>query len=186
MSLTRHRVSSTLGRKMKTFERYIPATKFRRIGAGFANALCLGIVIKIYEGLTARDANDAPFYFLCGAVVLASALFPESLGKRFCNLTILGVNKEEIGKWTRLIRGLPYILLAVSSALAVLIENETKVYVLGPVSIVSYLFILLNGISALIIPSGLSIMDMLLKTQVMAPPPLTESLKPTFFGLKIR
>ena len=171
---------------METYDRHIPSTRLRRVGASLTNALCFGLLINVYESLTTREANDYLFYFLCAFAVLSSVAFPESLGKRFCNLRILDAKKGNISLKVRLIRALPYLLLALSSAFAVLIENPAEVYVLAPVSGLSYLFIVVNGISIFFSRYGLSIMDRILKTQVMTPAPLSESLKPTFFGLKIR
>lgn len=171
---------------MEKFERHIPATRLRRVGAAFVNAMCLGLLVIIYESSTGREASDALFYLLCVLFVAVTIFVPESPGKRFCNLSVLGVDKEKIEKRKRLIRASPYFLLALSSCLAVAIENPAKVYILGPISGLSYLFIIVNGLSIFFSRYGLSIMDRVLKTQVMSPPPLHESLKPTIGGLKIR
>ena len=171
---------------MEKFERHIPATRLRRVGAAFVNAMCLGLLVLIYESSTGREASDALFYLLCVLFIAVTIFIPESPGKRFCNLSVLGVEKEKIEKRTRLIRASPYFLLALSSCLAVTIENPAKVYILGPIRGLSYLFIIVNGLSIFFSRYGLSMMDRILKTQVMSPPPLHESLKPTIGGLKIR
>jgi len=171
---------------MERFERHIPATRLRRVGAAFVNAMCLGLLIMVYESTTGREARDALFYLLCVLLVAVAIFMPESPGKRFCNLRVLGVEKEKIEKRKRFIRASPYFLLALSSCLAVALDNPAKVYILGPISGLSYLFIIVNGLSIFFSRYSLSIMDRVLKTQVMSPAPLHESLKPTIGGLKIR
>jgi small-conductance mechanosensitive channel len=172
---------------MNTFERHISASTGRRFGAAFVNLMCAGLVATICKNIIENEVTHSIVAFsIWTLLAIAACLLPESMGKRFCNMQVLGENKEKIETKIRLIRTTPYFVLCISWIGFSATENPILRAVFGTLNLLSFLFLFASGLSILFSPSNLSLLDMKLKTRVMTPPPLRESLKPTFFGLKIR
>ena len=147
----------------------------RRTGALFINLFLLACISGVIHDNISAVGNPL-FYCVWIFLFLFFSLFPESPGKRVLNIKILDADQNEIKIGIRILRCSPYLIFSTSQALALLSNAPLYQYVYQSVYLLSLLFIIVNAVAVILLPSSLSLLDLILKTQVMVRP---SRLKPS-------
>ncbi|MBK1880760.1 RDD family protein [Pelagicoccus mobilis] len=149
-----------------------PSSYHKRVAAFVINFVIGGFLISVTNVLEINEDVKQKLPMLLGlAYVLIFTIFPESPGKRILRLRTLDLKMEPIGAKKRWIRNSVYLVyLSIMSAFYFfppldIKEMGVSMFWLFPTHVLIPLFLMANGFTVLMNPSGQSLIDLRTKTQ---------------------